>query len=269
MSLIASLRRYRHLVYELTKREFMDRYAQQAVGAAWAWLHPLLLMLLYVTVFNFIFAVRFGKDGGAGVVDLPRDYTTYVLSGLVPWLFLQDVLGRGSDAIVAHRSFVKQMAFPVDVLPVKRALSSLPILFTGTLFLVLYQLVAFGSLPWTLLLWPLYAGLLVVLATGIVFLLGSVGVYWRDLREVISVFTTANLFLMPVLYLPGQAPKGLQVFFWLNPFSYPVWLHQDLMFYGRIEHPLAWVVLPAMAAGMLLFGLRIYKRLQPQFGDVI
>jgi lipopolysaccharide transport system permease protein len=264
-ALATALSRYRHLVIELTRREFMDRYANQAIGSAWAWLHPLFLMLLYVSVFNFIFAVRFGQGG----VDLPRDYTSYVLAGLVPWLFLQDVLGRGSDAIIAHRAYVKQMAFPLDVLPVKRALSSLPILLIGSLFLVLYQLAVFHTLPWTMLLWPLLAIALVLFSAGLVFLLGSVSVFWRDLREVIGVLSTANLFLMPILYLPGQVPALLKSVFWLNPFSYPVWLAQDLMFYGRIEHPIAWVVVPVMAVGTLILGYSIYERLKPQFGDVI
>jgi len=265
LNLIASLRRYRYLVFELTKREFKDRYANQVLGSAWACLHPLLLMLLYASVFNFVFAMRFGENG----VDLPRDYTTYVLSGLVPWLFLQDVLGRASDAILSHRSLVKQMAFPTNVLPVKRALSSLPILCIGASFLVLYQIYMFGSLPWTILLWPAYMVLLVVFAIGLVFVIGSIGVYWRDLRELIVVFISANLFLIPVLFPPNQTPRVLKAIFWLNPFSYPVWFHQDIMFYGSVVHPTAWILMSVVGAGTLLLGLAIYQRLSPQFGDVI
>jgi lipopolysaccharide transport system permease protein len=265
LNLIASLRRHRYLVLELTKREFKDRYANQVLGSAWACLHPLLLMLLYAGVFNFVFAIRFGENG----VDLPRDYTTYVLSGLVPWLFLQDVLGRAPDAILVHRSLLKQMAFPINVLPVKRALGSLPILFIGASFLALYQIYMFGSLPWTVLLWPPYMVLLVLFAVGLVFAIGSVGVYWRDLRELIVVFTSANLFLLPVLFPPNQTPGLLKAIFWLNPFSYPVWLHQDIMFYGSVVHPAAWILMTLIGAGTLMIGVETYQRLSPQFGDVI
>ena len=264
LEMIRNWVRYRHLLVEMTHREFVDRYANQAIGSVWAWLHPLLLMLLYTAIFSFVFSARFGDT-----IDLPRDFTTFVFSGLVPWLCIQDVLARGSDAVVSHTSYVKQMAFPVEVLPVKRTLSSLPTFITGTVFLVVYQLAMFGELPWTALLWPIYFALLAIFGIGLVFLLGAVGVFLRDLREVVSVFCTANLFLTPILFIPGVVPDALLYVFSANPFSYMVWLHQDIMFYGRIEHPLAWVVFPIMAISTAVAGAIVFRRLQPYFGDAI
>ncbi len=263
-SLIEMWTRYRHLLIELTKREFVDRYAHQAIGSLWAWLHPLFLMLLYTAIFNFVFAARLGNT-----IDLPRDFTAFVLTGLVPWLCIQDVLGRGSGAVLDHVSFVKQMAFPMEVLPIKRALSSLPILLTGMSFLVLYQIIVFGSLPWTVVFWPLFFLLLAMFAIGLVFLLGAVGLFLRDLREIVGVFCTANLFMMPIVFIPDMVPSALELIFYANPFSYMIWMHQDIMIYGRIEHPLAWIVFPTLSLCMVLIGTNVFQRLRPHFGDAI
>lgn len=263
-STLASVGRHPHLLVELTKRELRGRYARQALGTLWAWLHPLFLMLLYTTIFNFIFAQRFGDQ-----IDLPRDFTTYVLAGLVPWLALQDVLARSPGAFLGHAGFIKQAAFPIEILPVMHTLTSLPIFLTGAVFLVLYMIFIFGNLPLTLFLWPIYILLFAVFSCGIVFMFGALGVFLRDLREVISVFTAANLFLTPILFVPDLTPKVLQTIFLLNPFSYVIWPHQDLVFYGRIEHPSAWLVFAGLALGSFVLGIGLFQRLRVKFGDAI
>ena len=262
LSLFPNLAKYRYLIVELTKGEIKDRYAGQTLGALWAWLHPLFLMVLYAAIFNFIFALRFG-----GKIDLPRDYTSFVLSGLVPWLAVQDVLARSADTVVTHANLVKQMAFPLEVLPLKRTLGSFPILLTGTLFLCLYELFAFHALPWTVLLWPVYVFLLALFCSGLVYLFSTLGVFVRDLREVITVFTAANLFMMPILFVPNTVPKILELIFLANPFSYVVWPYQDMFFFGHIEHPAAWIVFAALSVGTFVLGLTLFHKLSADFGD--
>jgi homopolymeric O-antigen transport system permease protein len=261
---LRNLNTYRHLLVELTKRELFDRYSQQVIGALWAWAHPLILMLIYTAVFNTIFAVRFADQA-----KLPRDFISYALAGIVPLLALQDVLARSADTVVGHAGFVKQMAFPLEVLPVKRALSSLAILFSGVAFLVLYQLYTFGSLPWTILLWPLWLACFVLFSCGVVFFFGALGVFIRDLREIITVFLAANLYLAPVIFVPGMTPSFLEKIFWLNPTSFVFWMHQDIIFYGRIEHPIAWLVFPVLSVAAFTLGLRFFQHVRPQFGEAL
>jgi lipopolysaccharide transport system permease protein len=254
----------RHLIWAMARAEFQERYARQAIGTAWAWLTPLVMMGLYTAVFSFIYNTRFASDS-----DLPKDYVTYACSGLSVWFLLQDVIAKAPDAIVGHASYLKQMAFPVEVLPVKRAIASLPVYATGFVFVLVYQMVAFGDVPWTIVVWPLFVVCLVALSTGLTFFLGALGVFFRDLREVVSVLLAANLFLMPILFPPHSAPAGLQWVFYCNPLSYFIWLQQDILFYGRLEHPAAWLVVPVLSFGMLVVGKAMFDRLRPGFGDAI
>lgn len=72
LAIINALSRYRHLAVELTKREFKDRYAQQALDGLWTWLHPLLLMALFTTIFSYIFSARFAYRENHGILPMGK-----------------------------------------------------------------------------------------------------------------------------------------------------------------------------------------------------
>ena len=114
------LRRHRDLTFEMAKRELSDRYTGQVFGMLWAVIHPVFMMGLYV----FIFAVVFKQKIG-GTTDLPLDYTAYILSGLVSWLSFQEAINKSCVTITSNASLVKQVIFPVEILPVKSVLASL------------------------------------------------------------------------------------------------------------------------------------------------
>ena len=69
------------LIYELTRREISDRYAGQVFGLFWTIGHPLMVTLIYIFIFGFVFRARMG-----GTLDMPLDYTSYLLAGIIPWL---------------------------------------------------------------------------------------------------------------------------------------------------------------------------------------
>lgn len=262
--LATSLAKNRRITWELAKREHADRYAGQAFGVVWAIVHPLFLIGLYVFVFKFVFKQNFG-----GTDELPFDYTVYLLSGLVCWLSSQDALIRSCSAIVSKSDLVRQVVFPLEILPVKVVLSSLFTLAVSIAVIVGYVAITFGRIPLIYLMLPLLVALQALFLTGIGFVLAVTGVFMRDIKDFIQVFATAGVYLMPVVYLPDMVPPLFKPFLYLNPFSYLVWCFQDVLFFGRIEHPVAWVVCLVGGSMVLLWGYRLFDRLRPAFGSVI
>lgn len=262
--LATSLAKNRRITWELAKREHADRYAGQAFGVVWAIVHPLFLIGLYVFVFKFVFKQNFG-----GTDELPFDYTVYLLSGLVCWLSSQDALIRSCSAIVSKSDLVRQVVFPLEILPVKVVLSSLFTLAVSIAVIVGYVAITFGRIPLVYLMLPLLVALQALFLTGIGFVLAVTGVFMRDIKDFIQVFATAGVYLMPVVYLPDMVPPLFKPFLYLNPFSYLVWCFQDVLFFGRIEHPVAWVVCLVGGSMVLLWGYRLFDRLRPAFGSVI
>ena len=263
-TVIINLYRNRQLAWEMAVREIRDRYAGQVFGALWAVGHPIFLMAIYLVIFNFIFRTRVG-----GTYELPRDLTTYILAGLVPWLTFQDVLSRAPTAISANANLVKQVVFPVDILPLRTVISALPNLLIGVVILLIYGLYSSHSLPWTSILFPILLGIQVAAMTGIAFLFATVGVYFRDLKDIVTVFNAANLFMIPVLFVPGTLPGYIEKAFYLNPFSYMVWCYQDIFYYGRIEHPWAWVVFLVGSLLLLAASAKLYLKTRTMFGNVL
>jgi lipopolysaccharide transport system permease protein len=259
-----TLTRHRQLTWVMAKRELSDRYAGQALGLFWVIGHPLLLMGVYLFIFGYVFKVRIG-----GTADLPLDYTTYLLSGLVPWLALQESLNKGPVTITGNANLVKQVVFPIEVLPVKTILATLAGELVSLATLIIYVLATHHRLPWTYVLLPVLLVFQIGITIGICFVLASVGVYFRDLKDVVQVFTVIGMYLLPVLYLPSMVPPLFRPYLYVNPFSYLIWCFQDACYFGRFEHPWAWLVVTAFWLGSLTVGFRIFKRLKPMFGNVL
>jgi lipopolysaccharide transport system permease protein len=248
----------------MAKRDITDRYVGQAFGIFWTFGHPLFLMGLYVFIFGVVFKIKIDAT-----LEMPLNYTTYLLSGLIVWLGLQESLVKSCTAITSNSSLVKQVVFPLEILPIKGVISSLfqqgVLLFS----LVLYVFFSNGHLPWTYILLPILVFFQFLLLIGLSFLLSSVGVYFRDLKDFVQLFTVAGVYILPIVYLPTWVPKIFQPLLYMNPFSYLVWCYQDVLYFGRIEHPYAWVVNIILSIFIFIFGFRIFKSLKPMFGNML
>lgn len=258
------LTRHRQLTWEMTRREIADRYAGQMLGTFWAVGHPLALMGIYVFVFAWVFQVKIG-----GTADLPLDYTTYILSGLIPWMAFQESMSKGATVILGNANLVKQVVFPIEVLPVKTVIASFGTQFVATGVLIAYVVTRHGSLPWTYLLLPALVGFQALAMIGVAYIFAAVSVYFRDLKDFVQVFCLAGMYLMPVFYLPDMVPATFRPLLYLNPLSYMAWCYQDACYFGRLEHPWAW---PAFFGGSLVtfyFGYRVFRKLKICFGSVL
>jgi lipopolysaccharide transport system permease protein len=258
------LTRHRQLAWEMTKRDISDRYTGQFFGTLWAVTHPLFLMVLYVFIFAVVLELRFG-----GTKELPLDYTTYLLSGLIPWMCCAEVMSKSSVVIRGHSNLVKQVVFPIEVLPVKGVLASCLSQIVAMIFLFLYVFVLRGKLPWTYSLIPVLFVFQILFLIGVSFIFSAVGVYFGDLKDFVQLFCVAGLYLVPIFFLPQWVPDYLRPILFLNPFSYMVWCYQDLFYFGRFEHPWAWVIFLVMSSAFFLIGYRVFRRLRIMFGNVL
>jgi lipopolysaccharide transport system permease protein len=256
--------RHRQLTWEMARREITDRYVGQVLGVLWAIAHPLLLMGVYVFVFAFVMKVQVG-----GTPDMPLDYTAYLLAGLIPWMACSEVMSKAATAITGSANLVKQVVFPLEVLPLKGVLSSLFTQAISLLLLAGYVVLRFGMLPWSYLLLPPLLIMQGVFLVGLACFLAPVGAYLRDLKDVVQVFNVVGIYFVPALYLPTMVPAIFRPFLYCNPFSYLTWCYQDACFFGRIAHPWAWGVLALMALGSLGFGYRVFRGLKPMLGNVL
>lgn len=258
------LARHRSLVREMSRREILDRYSGQLFGWIWAIGHPLFLMGIYVFIFAHVFKLRVG-----GTAEMPLDYTAYILSGLIPWLAVQETLAKSCTAVTSQSSLVKQIIFPLEVLPAKGVLAALVSQGVSFAFLIAYVLYTHGGLPWTYAVLPLLFVLQIMAMLGVAMLFSAIGTFVRDLKDFVQLYCVAGVYMMPVVYLPDWVPEVFQPLLYINPFSYLIWCYQDVLYFGRFAHPEAWVVLVVLALCWYVFGYRLFRRLKPHFGNVV
>ncbi len=262
--LLLLLTRQRHLTVEMTKREIVDRYLGQVFGVLWAVGHPMLLMGVYVFIFAHVFKMKMG-----GTRELPLDYTTYLLAGLIPWSSFQESMAKSCTVIVNNANLVKQVIFPLEVLPVKGVLASLINQCIFLALLLIYVLVTQQVLLWTYVLLPGLVVLQTMAMIGVSYILAAVGVYFRDIKDVVQVFSVIGFYLLPILYVPEFIPKFLEFLFYVNPLSYLIWCYHDVLYFGRFEHWWAWLILTPFSIGIFIVGYRLFRKLKLMFGNVL
>jgi lipopolysaccharide transport system permease protein len=226
--------------------------------------HPLFQMCLFV----FIFAVVFQQKIG-GNRELPRDYTTYILTGLVPWLAMVPVFTGACSAIIANSNLIKQFSFEAEVLPIKDVALSMVFWVVGVVLIVVYQLFIYVSLPWTLILLPLVLAMHLATMLGVALLLAAITVFVRDVKDIMVLVVSAGVYVLPIVYLPTWVPPIFRPFLYANPFSYLIWVYQDVFYFGRIEHPASWAISAILSLLSLSIGYRVFHRLQPIFGNAL
>lgn len=262
--IVQLLTRHRDLTFEMARRELSDRYAGQAFGLLWAVAHPAFMIGLFV----FIFAVVFKQKVG-GTVEMPLDYTAYMLSGLVAWMSLQESMVKSCAVITSNASLVKQVVFPIEILPVKGVLASLFPQMVSLVLLIGYVLATHGSLPVTYLFLPVLVTLQLIWMIGIAYILASIGVYFRDAKDFVQLFATAGGYLVPVFYLPNWVPDLFRPVLYLNPFSHLIWCYQDALYFGRFDHPWSWAVTIVLSTTTFALGYRVFRKLKPTLGNLL
>jgi lipopolysaccharide transport system permease protein len=258
------LRSMRELIIELTRRDMGSAHAGHGLGNLWVYTQPLLIVLIYLFIFGFVIGSRIAITD-----SFPGDYPSYIIIGLVPWLAIQACLVKSTGALTGASNLVKQVVFPIEVLPISAAMgASLPFL-PALGIALLYKQFFGGGLPLTALLLPLVILMQLALCLGLAFALAALTCFIRDLREVVGVFCLVAMYVTPAVYLPEWVPEAFRPLLYFNPFSYLTWVYQDTLFFGEIRHPEAWWTVAVMSVVSLSLGFRLFKKLKPFYGNVI
>jgi lipopolysaccharide transport system permease protein len=261
---LRDLVRARELVLTFAERDLRVRYKQTILGAFWAVLQPLLLMLIFSVVFGRI--ARVGSEGAP--------YAVFAYSTLVPWQFFAAAVGYGTTSLVVNGAIVRKIYFPREIVPLASVLASGTDFVTSSVIL-LGMLLAFGYFPrlsW--LAYPLLVLILALFAVSAALLVAAGTVYFRDVRYVVPSALQVILYATPVAYPLGRALEALPeawraAYRYANPLVPILDGFRRALVHGRWPE---WGPL-ATSAGMGLVALflvyRWYKRLDATFPDVI
>jgi len=258
------VRRHRELTWEMAKREISERYTGQLFGALWSIGHPIVLMAVYLFIFMVVFKVRLG-----GTRELPLDYAAYMLAGIIPWIAFQESMSKSTTVIISNANLVKQVVFPLEVLPAKGVVATVVTQLVFLSLLLAYIVMRYGAPAPIVVLLPVLVVFQAIAMMGVSYALSAVGVFLRDTKDLVQVFLVVGAYLMPTFYLPSSVPEQFRALLYLNPFSYLIWCYQDVLYFGRFEHPFAWPVFIGLSVSVFAAGFLVFRRLRTQFGNVL
>lgn len=253
-----------YLLKQLVKRDVSLRYKGSYLGIIWSFITPLLLLCVYTFVFSVVFKAKWNIDTGNRL-----DFAFIIFSGITAFNLFAESINRAPTLMLSNVSYVKKVVFPLEILPVSTLLSSLvnasisfSILFIGLLF-------SGNGIHWTVIFLPIVILPLLIMSLGISWFLASLGVFLRDLGQLISVLTTALMFLSPIFYSVESVPESLRNLLYLNPVSYAVEDIRNILIFGKLPD-FQWLIVGTLISLAISFaGYLWFKKTKGGFADVI
>jgi lipopolysaccharide transport system permease protein len=264
---LAELWHYRELLYFLTWRDIKVRYKQAVLGVAWAVLQPVLTVLVFTIVFNWIMKAKFQPTEVNGKT-VPYFIYTYV--GMLPWNLFSGALGRAGTSLVGNANLLTKVYFPRLVIPISAVVAGLvDFIIAFVVFLVL--MAAFGIPPsWHMVALPLL--LLIAMMTALAFglWLSALNVLYRDVQYIIPFIIQLWLFLSAVFYNPPEFNNNpvLGFLFNLNPMVGVIVGFRWALIGGPAPNGMV-ALASAVMLVVLAGGLAYFKRMERTFADVV
>ncbi|WP_407275620.1 ABC transporter permease [Halothiobacillus sp. DCM-1] len=260
---LGSIYEHRDLLYSLVKREVEVRYRGSILGKMWVVIFPLMMLGVYTFVFCGVFGSRWAGKG-----DM-TDFVPMLYCGLIVHAIFSETVGKAPSLIVNNPNYVKKVIFPLELLPVGSLFTAL---FNGAVgfgILVLMVLLFKHEIHWTLVFLPLVLLPLILFAIGSAWLISALGVFFRDVEQLIGVLMSMLLFLSPVFYSVESAPLIAQKLLLINPLTYPIEDVRNVLILGHLPH--LWPWLTSMVASLIVAwaGLWVFEQTRPAFADVV
>lgn len=265
--LVTSLVDHHHLIWQLTKRQVTARYRGSYAGLLWALLFPLLMLGIYTYVFGVLLKVRFapGEAEGAGI----GAFAIFLFAGLILHQFMAECMNQATGLIIGHGSYVKKIVFPLEALGWMVLGTAGFHLLTGFMILLGAVLWTQGGLPWTVIYLPLVIAPFLILNIGIAWLLSALGVFLRDIGQIIAIVPTLLMFLSPIPFPMSSFPESVRNWVFLNPLTLITEQVRAVVLHGQNPDWAGLTIYALVAVAVAWFGLYVFLRSKQAFADVL
>lgn len=245
---------YKDFILGSVKREFQSKYQSSVLGAAWIFLNPLAMIVVYTLIFSGVMKAKLPN------VDNVFGYSIYLCSGILTWGLFAEIVTKGQVIFLENANLLKKLNFPRLCLPtivVANAVSNFLVVFgLFLLFLLLTQnfpgIVFFAAIPVLVVL--------ILFAVGLGIVLGVLNVFFRDVGQFFSIFLTFWFWLTPIVYTRGILSQEHQFWFLLNPMMHIMNAFQNI--FSMAQYP-EWqnLIYPTVLAIFFVgLGIRLFRQ---------
>jgi lipopolysaccharide transport system permease protein len=261
---VHALYAHRQIVFQMARRDMIDRYRGSMLGFAWSLLNPLLMLAVYTFVFSLVFKAAWpgSAAGSAG-------FALNVFAGMIVFTIFSESVSRAPSLVIQNANLVKKVVFPLEVLPLVTLASSLFHSVVSFAVLLAFVVVVTGKLPLTAVLFPVAMVPVALFALGLSWFLASIGVFFRDATHTVGLLVMALMFLSPIFYPVSSVPERVRGLFELNPLARSVEDCRALVIAGNVPDPIGFAVNLVIAVAVAWLGLWWFMRTKHAFADVL
>jgi lipopolysaccharide transport system permease protein/teichoic acid transport system permease protein len=252
----------RQLIVTLAKRDVATQYVGSLLGFIWTFINPIVMIFIFWVVFSVGFRVQPKSD-------VP--FIIWLTAGMAIWFVFADIVNGSSGIIVSNAHLIKKTLFRSEILPVIKVVSCL---ITHSVFLVvLIGLIIIQKMPFSFyyLQFIYYLFCMSFLALGISWIVSALNVFIRDVGSIVAVVIQMGFWATPIFWDIQMMPAGIQIIFKGNPMYYIVQGYRESFIYFTPfwSHPIQTLYFWCVSITFFITGAMIFKKLKPQFPDVL
>jgi lipopolysaccharide transport system permease protein len=261
---ILTVWRNRGLIRVMVRRDILGRYRGSFGGAFWTVFNPLLLMLTYFYVFGVVLNSKFPGDPSR------TGFALYYLAGMLPWLAFSEAVGRSPYVMVEHRNFVRKLVFAVETLPVNLVVSGLVTEFFAILLFCGFLLAVRHGIPPSIVWLPVLIIPQVLFTAGLSWFLAALGVFVRDLGQILGFLLTIWFFATPICYPETQTlPASASMILSKNPIYVLVRGYRAIFLENQAPAFASLWKLWLLSCAVFVLGHAWFYKLRKSFADLI
>ena len=251
------------LIINLSRNDFKTKYAGSYFGIVWAFVQPIVTILVYWFVFQVAFK-------GGPVDGCP--YVLWLISGLVPWFFFQEALQSGTNSLIEYSYLVKKVVFNVSIIPIVKVVSALFVhIFFLAVVVIIYLLSGYGISIYAIQM-IYYSLCMFILVIALTYITSALVVFFRDLGQIIGILLQIGIWVTPIMWnYKTMTSPILQIILELNPMFYIVnGYRQSLVTKEWLwNNPNMTVYFWILTMCLLGCGGFLFRKLKVHFADVL
>lgn len=257
---------HRDLLRQMLLRNIAARYRGSVLGLVWSFAHPLMMLAVYSFVFGIVFKARWGVES---LGDNPASFPLIMFCGMAIFNIFSESVNTSSVLIVNNAGLVKKVIFPLEILPIVTVMTSLIFGLAWFALLLLGTVFFLHQLSWTMLLLPITMIPLLLISAGVSFFVASLGVYLRDIPQLVGIVTQILFFMTPIFYPIAIVPERLRWILEFNPLSSVVEETRKLFLYGQVPDFGVCAMIFVLSCVIFQLGLAWFVKTKKGFADVL
>lgn len=252
----------RGLLFQLVRRDFEQRFVGSAIGWIWGLIHPLVLLVSWVFVFQICLGMKLTGQPTS-------NYALFLFAGMLPWLLFSDTVQRSASSLLDHSNLITKTVFPAEIIPVSVFLSALISHLLALVLMVAAAGIWLHSISLFLLMLPVYFLIVGLFAVGLGWIVASLHVFLRDTAQFVSVLLTLWFWVTPIMIAPDSYPRWARVVLYANPLYYVVRSYRTMLLSSAAPDWRDLAVATACASAAFLAGGLFFRHMKRGFADVL